>query len=184
MAGAPRAVRGAGRSNMMVTSDMFHSACASLLAGSQQASGGGVNVDFDKSVLVQFAAFVLLLIVIKPLLVDPFLKVIDEREKRTEGAKADARAMDVRAGEIFQRYEAELKKVRQVAGEEREKLRVEGQKLEARMLEEARQQASRIVAEGKGAIGKEADVIRTELQKSAPAIASDIVGRVLGRGAA
>jgi F-type H+-transporting ATPase subunit b len=161
---------------------MFHSACASLLAGSQQASGGGVNVDFDKSVLVQFAAFVVLLLIIKPLLVDPFLKVIEEREKRTEGAKTDARHMDERAGELFQRYEAELKKVRQVAGEEREKLRIEGQKLEARMLEDARQQSGRIAAEGKAALGKEADGVRVELSKSAAQIASDIVSRVLGRG--
>jgi F-type H+-transporting ATPase subunit b len=166
----------------MVASDLYHSACASLVAGSENASGGGVNVDFDKSVLLQFVAFILLFIIIKPLLLDPFLKVIEEREKRTEGAKTEARKMDERAGEIFQRYESELEKVRRVAAVEREHLRTDGQKLEARMLEEARQEATRISAEGKAAINKEADSIRFELGKSSAAIAGEIVGRVLGRG--
>ncbi|MBI5534391.1 MAG: ATP synthase F0 subunit B [Deltaproteobacteria bacterium] len=152
------------------------------MAGSQHASGGGVNVDFDKSVILQFIAFIVLFIIIKPLLLDPFLKMIEEREKRTEGAKTDARTMDERAGEIFKRYESELDKVRKVAAEERETLRVDGQKLEARMLEETRLEAARIAAEGKAAIAKEADDIRIELGKSSGAIATEIVGRVLGRG--
>jgi F-type H+-transporting ATPase subunit b len=166
----------------MVASDIYSSACASLMAGSQHASGGGVNVDFDKSVLLQFVAFVVLFIIIKPLLLDPFLKVIEEREKRTDGAKTEARTMDERAGEIFKRYESELDKVRKVATEERETLRLDGQKLEARMLEETRLEAARISAEGKAAISKEAGEIRVELSKSSADIATEVVGRVLGRG--
>ena len=37
-------------------------------------------------------------------------------------------------------------------------------------------------ADGKAAIGKEVDEIRIELSKSSAAIATEIVGRVLGRG--
>jgi F-type H+-transporting ATPase subunit b len=166
----------------MVASDILHSASGSWMAGAMEASGGGVNVDFDKAVVVQFVAFILLFILIKPLLIDPFLKVMEEREKRTDGAKADARKMDEKAGEIFQRYEAELKKVRAVASQEREKLRVEGQKLEAHVLEDARQQSSKITQEGKDVIQAEADKIRQELAGSTTAIATEIVGRVLGRG--
>jgi F-type H+-transporting ATPase subunit b len=98
------------------------------------------------------------------------------------GAKTEARTMDERAGEIFKRYESELDKVRKIAIEERERLRLEGQKLEAHMLEDTRQQAARLGAEGKAAINKEADEVRVELSRSSSAIATEIVGRVLGRG--
>ena len=165
----------------MVAIDLFNSASASLIAGSFESSGGGISVDFDKSVLIQFVAFVLLLILIKPLLLDPFLKLVEEREKRTEGARAEARSMDARAGEILKKYEAEIDKVRKVAADERERLRVEGTRLEQRMLEEARVEAARITGEGKDAIGKEADVIRAELTKTASTIASEIATRVMGR---
>lgn len=166
----------------MVASDILHSASSEWMASALEASGGGVNVDFDRAVVLQFLAFILLFLLIKPLLIDPFLKVMEEREKRTDGAKTDARKMDERAGEIFQRYEAELKKVREVAAQEREKLRVEGQKLEGRVLEDARQQSSKITGEGKELIAAEADKIRKELAGSTSAIATEIVGRVLGRG--
>lgn len=167
----------------MVAIDLFNSASASLIAGSYESSGGGISVDFDKSVLIQFAAFLMLLVIIKPLLVDPFLKLVEEREKRTEGARADARTMDERAGEILKKYEAELDKVRKVAAEERERLRIEGGRLEARMLEEARVEAARITAEGKDAISKEAEAIRADLTKASGALATDIASRVMGRGA-
>lgn len=167
----------------MVAIDLFNSASASLSAGSYESSGGGISVDFDKSVLIQFAAFLLLLVVIKPLLIDPFLKLVEEREKRTEGARAEARTMDERAGEILKKYEAELDKVRKVAAEERERLRVEGNRLEARMLEEARVEAARIATEGKDAIAKEAETIRADLAKSSTTLATDIAERVMGRGA-
>jgi F-type H+-transporting ATPase subunit b len=166
----------------MVASDILQSASGEWMAGALEASGGGVNVDFDRAVVIQFIAFVLLFLLIKPLLIDPFLKVMEEREKRTDGAKTEARNMDEKAGEIFQRYESELKKVRAVAAQERERLRVEGQKLEARVLEDARQQSSRITREGKEVIAAEADKIRKELAGSTSAIATEIVGRVLGRG--
>lgn len=166
----------------MVASDILLSASGSLAGALQTGSGGGVNVDFDRAVVVQFLAFILLFILIKPLLLDPFLKLMEEREKRTEGAKTEARKMDERAGEIFQRYEAELKKVRKVASEEREKLRADGKKLEASVLDDARQQAARITREGKDAIAAEADKVRKDLAGSTTAIATEIVGRVLGRG--
>lgn len=170
------------RSDVMVATDLIHSASASLIASSVESSGGGISVDFDKSVLIQFVAFLLLLVLIKPLLIDPFLKLMEEREKRTEGARAAARTMDARAGEILQKYEAELDKVRKVAAEERERLRIEGQRLEQRMLEEARVEAARITAEGKQAIAREAEALRADLAKATGSLADDIASRVMGRG--
>jgi F-type H+-transporting ATPase subunit b len=165
---------------IMQVSDMLLNGAGSMLANASH-SGGGIAVDIDKSVLIQFAAFILLFLMIKPLLLDPFLKVIEERERRTDGAKAEARAMDERAGEIIERYEAELDKVRRIASQERERLRSEGQKLEAQMLQEARQQTTEIVREGKQRISKEASSIQFELGRSSAGLGADIASRVLGR---
>src|SRR5689334_1726485 len=83
------------------------------------ASGGGVDIDFDLSVVVQMVVFSLLIVILKPLLFDPVLKIFEEREKRTEGAKAEARSMQEKAGDLLSRYEHELERVHQVAGAER-----------------------------------------------------------------
>ncbi len=162
----------------MHASDLLTTAHASLMSTS---SGGGVSIDFDGSVVIQFVAFLILFIIIKPLLLDPFLKLMEEREKRTEGARADARKMDEKAGDIIKRYESELDKVRRIANEERDRLRAEAQKLEARILAEARDETAKVVEEGKAKLAGERDAIRRDLAAMTAAMSTDAASRVLGR---
>ena len=130
------------------------------------------------ALFVLFAAFVSLL---KPLLFDPLLRVFEERERRTEGAKKEAREMDERAGELLQRYEGELDKVRREAGLERERLRAETAKLEAQIMAEARAETARILEAGKARIAGEVAELRRELDGMKPELAAQIASRVLGR---
>jgi F-type H+-transporting ATPase subunit b len=151
---------------------------ASLLASH---AGGGVNLDFDFTFVIQMVAFSILVIILKPLLFDPLMKLFEERERRTEGAKLLARRMDERAGELLKRYETELESVRRAAAEEREKLRAEGQRLEAQILAEARADVAKLVERGKANLESERQRLRGELTKQATEIARDIASRVLGR---
>src|SRR5690606_20954416 len=88
-----------------------------------------INVDLDLSFLLQMVIFGALAVLLKGLLFDRVLKVFEEREKRTDGAKTEARHMQEKAGELLRKYEAELDRVNQVAAEEREKVRAETAKL-------------------------------------------------------
>ncbi len=151
----------------------------SLLTG--MAHEGGVTLDFDMTFVAQMVLFGIFVIVVKPLLFDPLMKLFEERERRTEGAKVLARRMDERAGELLRRYETELDAVRRVAAEERDKLRAEAQKLEAQILAEARAEAAKLVDDGKKKLDVERKAIRAELSARAPQIAKDIASRVLGR---
>jgi F-type H+-transporting ATPase subunit b len=89
--------------------------------------------------------------------------------------------MDERAGEILKRYEVEIEAVRRSAAEEREKLRAEGQRLEAQILAEARSEISRVLEQGKANIEKERRATRAELSNKTQEIAREIAARVLGR---
>ena len=74
-------------------------------------------VDLDVTLVGQVVLFlVLLLVVLKPLLFEPMLKLFEEREKRIEGAKLQARKMDEASAGALSKYEAEMKKAR-AAGE-------------------------------------------------------------------
>jgi F-type H+-transporting ATPase subunit b len=140
-----------------------------------------VNLDFDLTFLVQMAAFAILVMILRPLLFDPLLKLFEERERRTEGAKLLARKMDEKAGELLQRYEHELDSVRRAAAEEREKLRAEGAKLEAQILAEGRAEVAKLVEQGRAKLEADRKVLRGELSTRAADIARDIASRVLGR---
>jgi F-type H+-transporting ATPase subunit b len=156
-----------------------------LLPGSRvlAMSGSPIELDFNNVVVFQVVIFVFLILVLKPLLFDPMLKVFGLREERTEGARDTARHLEEQAGELLTRYEAELRRVSHAAAEERDRLRNEATKLEAQILNEARAAAAKIVEEGRRRIDTEVSSIRFELGKQSERLAGDIATRVLGREA-
>jgi len=146
-------------------------------------SGGPIDLDFNNIVVFQIVIFVFLIVVLRPLLFDPMLKVFALREERTEGARDKARELEERAGELLTRYEAELTRVSQAAAAERDRLRAETTKLEAQILNEARVAAAKIVDDGRRRIETEVNAIRFDLGKQSERLAGDIATRVLGREA-
>jgi F-type H+-transporting ATPase subunit b len=162
-----------------MTSHLLFADTTSFLAGT--SSGGGVNLDFDLTFLIQMVAFATLVLILKPLLFEPLMKLFEERERRTEGAKVVARRMDERAGQLLLRYEAELEAVRRAAAEEREKLRAEGQRLEAHILAEGRAEVARLIEQGRARLEVDRRALRAELSSRTGDIARDIASRVLGR---
>jgi F-type H+-transporting ATPase subunit b len=140
-----------------------------------------ITVDFDLTFLAQFVLFAAFITVLKPLLFDPLLRVFEERERRTEGAKKEAREMDAEAGELRVRYEAALEKVRHEAGRDRERLRGEAAALEAKIMAEARVEAARILETGKARIAVDVAELKKELDRARPELAAQIASRILDR---
>jgi len=106
----------------------------STLSSLTMSEGSAVNVDLDASLLMQVGVFVVLLIVLKPLLFDPMLKLFEEREKRIEGTRHAASKEDERSAKALAKYEGVLAKAREAGNAERDSLRSEGQKREAEMM--------------------------------------------------
>lgn len=144
-------------------------------------ASGGVVMDIDRSMFVQMAVFALLVVVLSPLLFKPVLRLFEEREKRTEGARSAAKQMQEKAEEVLARYQSKLEDVRRASTQERDRLRNETLKLEAEILEKARQSTARIVDEGRQQIDREVQSIRRDLVEHSRNISKQISARVLGR---
>jgi len=140
-----------------------------------------ISVDFDATFLVQLILFVGLTLVLKPTLFDPMLKLFEEREKRTDGAKLQARKVDERSATALTKYEEEMAKARAAANAERDKIRAEGVKREQEILGNVRSLTSKAVEDGKRAAHAEAERARAGLKSEATTLARDLAGRVLGR---
>ena len=145
------------------------------------AAGGGVTLDVDRTLVLQMVLFMLLILLLKPLLFDPVLRVFEQREQRTEGARAEARRMEERAGELIRAYERELDRLRQIASEERERLRNETARLEAEIMHEAREVSHRIVSQGRQQIDDKIRAIEADLAGRSDEMGKMIAARVLGR---
>ncbi|APR84494.1 ATP synthase F0 sector subunit b' [Minicystis rosea] len=140
-----------------------------------------INLALDLSFLAQLVLFGVFITLMKPLLFDPLLKVFEERERRTDGAKKEARVMDEQAGELLKKYEGELAKVRREAGVERDRLRSETARLEAKIMDEARAESAKIVDAGHARIKSEVAQLRKELEAQKPELAREIAARILSR---
>lgn len=140
-----------------------------------------MTFDFDLTFLLQMVLFAALIVVLRPLLFDPVLRVFDERERRTEGARGSARAMQEEAGELLNRYEKELAKVHEVARQERDRIRTETAKVESEVMAQARENANRILEQGRQRLERERQQIEFALGQQAERLARNMAEAVLGR---
>ena len=140
-----------------------------------------MTFDFDLSFVLQMLLFASLIVVLRPLLFDPVLRVFEERERRTDGARQSARQMQEEAGALLSRYEQELAKVHEVARQERDRARAETVRMEAELLAQARQSASEIVEQGRLRIDRERRQIQFGLGQESERLARTVAAAVLGR---
>lgn len=154
---------------------------AQSVAFASAAGGGGINIDLDVTFTIQALIFLLLIVLLKPLLFDPLLKVFEAREERTEGAKTQAREMQEKAGELLQRYETEIQRVNKAAQEERDRARAETARLEAEIMEEARSSVGGLLSAGRKDIQQQVEKLGFDLGRESERLARDIASRALGR---
>jgi F-type H+-transporting ATPase subunit b len=142
---------------------------------------GAVNVDLDASLVVQIVVFIVLLVVLKPLLFDPMMKLFEEREKRIEGTRLEATKEDKRSAKALAEYERALEKARSAGAQERDTIRADAAKREAELMGTVRAQTASTLEEGRAATAREASAARKQLEVESTQLARAIAGRVLGR---
>jgi F-type H+-transporting ATPase subunit b len=150
-------------------------------AGAVSVAEGAVTVDLDASLLIHLGFFLVLLLVLKPALFDPMMKLFEEREKRIEGTRHRATKEDERSAKALAKYEASLNKARDEGARERDALRAEGQKREADLMGRVRAEVAQTLESGRTEITKEADAARLQLRAEAHGLGRDMAARVLGR---
>jgi F-type H+-transporting ATPase subunit b len=112
----------------------FSVTSSQLAASASLVRAGGVNLDFDATLLVQVVFLIVLWAVLKPMLFDPLLKLFEEREKRIEGAIKKARRIDEQSAEAKAQYDDAMTKARAEGSAERETVRGEGLRKESEIL--------------------------------------------------
>lgn len=144
-------------------------------------AAGGVNLDFDATLLVQVGFILVLWLVLKPLLFDPMLKLFEEREKRIEGAIKKARKIDEESAERKAQFDEAMAKARAEGAAERDKLTAESRRKENELLSKVRAETQKKIDDARAAIQKDVASTRTSLAPHTNALAKDFAKRVLGR---
>lgn len=114
----------------------------------------------------------------------PLARVIDEREKRTAGARLEAEQARAAAEEKVKAYEDAMKKARAAVYAEQDAERKVLIERRAEQVREARRQANEKVAAAKQQILQETAAARAQLESQTPELAREIVQNVFSAGAA
>jgi len=157
---------------------------ASLFSAASTAASfreGGVTVDLDASLLVQLALFLVLLVVLKPALFDPMMKLFEEREKRIEGTRLQASKEDERSAKALAKYEGILGKAREAGATERDALRATGLKRESELMTRVRAEIAATLDSGRAAVAQDTESARQALRRDAQILGREMASRVLGR---
>jgi F-type H+-transporting ATPase subunit b len=161
------------------------SAFVAVVAVSTPASASDANLvllpDWTGILPLLLVLFVLLMFPANELLFKPIFRVLDEREKRTDGTRRRAEKVMRDAEETLGNYERAVRDVREESERDRKSAvavaRTENAAVTATVREQAQAEAERAGRE----LAEALEESRVVMREQAESIASDAAARVLGR---
>jgi F-type H+-transporting ATPase subunit b len=155
---------------------------AAAESGGEHGGGGGL-ISIDKSLIVQFVNFFILLFIMQRLLYKPFLAKMQERTTAITASLDQAQAARAEAVRQQEENEAKLRAAYAEAASIREQALKEAAEESRRHIESAQAQARRLVDDTKaqldGEIRRAREELRREVSDLSVAVAEKLVRRTL-----
>ena len=141
----------------------------------------GSIIDLDGTIWIQLLLFGIAFLIFRPLIFRPMIALFEARESAIEGAKLDALRLQDEAAAESQEFDEEMRRLRLQAGEERDRLRAEGKRLERTVLDRVREETDKQLADADARLASEATKLRSEIDASVPVLAKQIASKLLNR---
>jgi len=138
-------------------------------------------MSFDWTIILQFINFVVLMAVLNVILYRPMRNILKQRKETIDGSHARANELEVQINEKMARYEAKLQDAKLQGNQEKNQLRQTAAAEEAKILGQARDEASVRLQAVKEKVAGEATAAGAKLKGDAAALAGDIATKILGR---
>ena len=141
----------------------------------------GSIIDLDGTIWIQLVLFGVAFFVFRPLIFRPMVALFEARENAIEGSKLEALRLQDEASAESEEFDVEMRRLRLQAGEERDRLRAEGKRLERTVLDRVREETDKQLAEADAQLQTEAAKLRAEIDTSVPALVKQISSKMLNR---
>jgi F-type H+-transporting ATPase subunit b len=138
-------------------------------------------MEYAVQVLFQIVVLLLLWAILSKLLFKPFLALVEEREKRTEGLKAAAAALTAEAERLRADYESAIRQASEDGAAAKETILDEARRTREQLLGQARAEAAERLTAVRQEIQKEMQQGRAQALQEAAGIARQMAEKVLGR---
>lgn len=138
-------------------------------------------ISLDYTILLQMLLFVFLWIVLSRVLFRPYLSLLEERERKTEGAEEESSSLEQEGERLRALYEEGIAKARAVGTAAKEAILQEVRQQREEALNRAREEAFKSLEQVRLDIRNEVSRERENISREAEVIAQEMVGKVLGR---
>lgn len=138
-------------------------------------------IALDYTVIVQIVSFLFLWFLLTRLLFRPFIGLLEERERRTEGVKAETASLLEEGEHLRVEYENEIARARDEGNAAKETILQEARQAREMILAEAREEAARRLEVVRGEVQRELQRGRELAAREAEVIAHEMAEKILGR---
>jgi F-type H+-transporting ATPase subunit b len=141
----------------------------------------GVNLDFDMTFVIQLVIVLVLMLVFRQFIFTPYLKILDERDRRTDSTREEAASLKSQAESLATEYETSLAAARKTAMDTKRQLRTDGIEEKDTLISAARAEANQTVETAQAAIKGQVASERELLDEQVNDLAALVVQKVIGR---
>jgi F-type H+-transporting ATPase subunit b len=138
-------------------------------------------IHLDFSVFYQVILFLVLWLILNKLLFQPYLHLLDERERKTSGAQHDSTDLEFEGARLKAQYEESIAQAQAAGYAAKDAILQEARQQREKILNQARQEAAltleRTRSEVMAAMERERGLAAAEVA----AVAGEMVAKVLGR---
>lgn len=135
----------------------------------------------DITILIQMVIFILAIWIINREIFVPLMKVFEERRRRTDGFKEEAKQLKVGSSKIKEEYSEKIKRANVKANETKRILREEGKREEENIIKTAQEKAAKSIKEIKEIIEKEKKGAKEKLLEQTKVFGREIAEKLLSR---
>ena len=134
---------------------------------------------FNSGLLWTFVNLIVFFIILKKLLFQPVMGMIEKREQMISGQIEDAEQKNTQAGLLKERYEAELKNANQEAARIVKTAKERGKEEYEKILRDADAEASKIIADARKTIETEREKAVQGIQNESAQVAIAAASKVI-----
>jgi F-type H+-transporting ATPase subunit b len=138
-------------------------------------------ISINATLVVQVIQFLILVFILNRLMIQPILKMIDERALFIEKSKTEIDDIERETDRLRREFFSVQDDAKRNATEERNQLRSLGMNEADAFLEDSREKIALIRSEADGEAMKEIEKTQPLLRDEASVLADDIIERVIGR---
>ena len=141
-------------------------------------------ISLDLSVVYQIVLFLVLCFVLSKVLFRPYLKLLEEREGKTAGARQDTDKLEREGARLKTLYEERIAQAQAAGGAAKESILQEARQQREQILSQARQEAAATLELARREVASQVAGERQLAAAEAATVARQMASKILGRNLA